>query len=105
LQGVDTTGAPRPGKHNWFRGGTVRTFDEQTQRALAVDGVTWARGRGWALWKALVTCARTAVRADQEAEDALRVLGEIFSEYQAAQGGEDQAGVSAVAVNTARPRT
>ena len=161
LQRVDTTGAPQPGKHNWFRGGTLRTYDEQTRRALAkldghvdtglardiwktaldarwdgvdrwfhgdvaegnlllgqgeltavidfgtcgagdpacdmavawtlltadgrqafrerlsVDEATWARGRGWALWKTLVTCARTWGSADREAVDARRVLAEI----------------------------
>jgi aminoglycoside phosphotransferase (APT) family kinase protein len=161
LQRVDTTGAPRPGKHNWFRGGTLRTYDELTRRALAkleghvdidlareiwkaalearwdgverwfhgdvapgnlllgagelaavidfgtcgagdpacdtaiawtlltadgrrvfrerlsVDEATWARGRGWALWKTLVTCARTPGQAG----DAQRVLSEIFAEY------------------------
>jgi aminoglycoside phosphotransferase (APT) family kinase protein len=34
LQSVDTTDGPRPGKHNWFRGGTLRTFGRQAQRAL-----------------------------------------------------------------------
>lgn len=34
LQGVDTTGGPSPGKHNWFRGGTLRTYDETAQNAL-----------------------------------------------------------------------
>ena len=164
LQSVDTTDAPRPGKHNWFRGATLRTYDEQAQRALdkldghidvalareiwktaldarwdgveswfhgdvaprnlllddgklaavidfgtcgagdpacdmaiawtllttdgrrafrerlSVDGATWVRGRGWALWKTLVACAQTLGRTDREAEDAQRVLGEIFSE-------------------------
>jgi aminoglycoside phosphotransferase (APT) family kinase protein len=157
LQSIDTTGAPRPGKHNWFRGGTLRTYDGQAQRALAaldghidvdlareiwesaldarwdgverwfhgdiapgnlllddgelaavidfgtcgagdpacdmaiawtllsvdgrrafrerlsVDAATWARGRGWALWKALITCAQT------NQEGARRVLDEILS--------------------------
>lgn len=165
LQGVDTTGGPQPGTHNWFRGGTVRTFDDQTHRALArldghidvdlaraiwktaldarwdgvvnwfhgdvakgnlllvdgelaavidfgtcgvgdpacdvaiawtlltaegrqvfrerlsVDDATWARGRGWALWKTLATCAQTLGRDDEEAADARRALTEIFTEY------------------------
>jgi aminoglycoside phosphotransferase (APT) family kinase protein len=169
LQGIDTAEAPRPGKHNWFRGGTLRTYDGQAQRALtaldghldvdvdaareiwttaldapwdgaerwfhgdvapgnlllddgqlaavidfgtcgvgdpagdlaiawtlltadgrrafrerlSVDDATWARGRGWALWKTLVTCAQTLGHAGAEAAGALRVLGEIFSEYSA----------------------
>lgn len=144
LQGVDAGEGPQPGVHNWFRGGTLRTYDAMTRRALrelnghvdvdvareawadalatpwdgvdrwfhgdiaegnllldgdgqlaavidfgtcgvgdpacdlaiawtlmtadgrtafrdrlAVDSATWARGRGWALWKALVTCSYT----------------------------------------------
>ena len=34
LQGVDTAGGPPPGKHNWFRGGTLRTYDETAHNAL-----------------------------------------------------------------------
>ncbi|MFG3711043.1 aminoglycoside phosphotransferase family protein [Micromonospora sp. NPDC047730] len=167
LQSIDTTGGPRPGQHNWFRGGTLRTYDGEAQRALtALDGhvdtdlareiwksalnarwdgvdswfhgdiasgnlllndgrlaavidfgtcgvgdpacdlaiawtlltadgrqafrerlsvgeATWARGRGWALWKTLVTCANTLGDADESAASALRVLAEIFSEYTA----------------------
>ena len=39
LQGVDTAGGPPPGKHNWFRGGTLRTYDATAQNALtALEG-------------------------------------------------------------------
>ncbi|KZB80175.1 aminoglycoside phosphotransferase family protein [Amycolatopsis regifaucium] len=162
LQSLDATDGPRPGKHNWFRGATLRTYDAQVRRALtaldghidvdlarelwetaldspfdgvdrwfhgdiaagnllldggklaavidfgtcgvgdpscdlaiawtlltddarqafrerlSVDDATWARGRGWALWKALIGYARTVSRADEEAAEARRVLGEIF---------------------------
>ncbi|SDM12794.1 Predicted kinase, aminoglycoside phosphotransferase (APT) family [Nonomuraea maritima] len=47
---------------------------------LAVDDATWARGRGWALWKTLVTCANSLGHADEEATNARRVLSEIFSD-------------------------
>ncbi|MFJ8917412.1 aminoglycoside phosphotransferase family protein [Amycolatopsis sp. NPDC102389] len=164
LQSIDTVDGPQPGKHNWFRGATLRTYDAQVERALtkldgdidagaareiwktaldatwhgvdrwfhgdmapgnllieggrlagvidfgtcgvgdpscdlaiawtlltadgreafrgrlAVDAGTWARGRGWALWKTLVTCARTRGHADEEAVNARRVLGEILSD-------------------------
>jgi len=163
LQNVDAGGGPQPGKHNWFRGGTLRTYAAVAERALtaldgridtglareiwqaaldarwdgrdvwfhgdvapgnllldggelaavidfgtcgvgdpacdtaiawtlltgdgrrafrerlSVDEGTWARGRGWALWKTLAACAR----AGEEAAEAQRVLGEIFAEYQA----------------------
>ncbi|GAA1993932.1 aminoglycoside phosphotransferase family protein [Catenulispora subtropica] len=165
LQSVDITDGPRPGKHNWFRGATLRTYDEQAQHALTalnghidvelareiwktaldarwdgverwfhgdiaqgnlllndgelaavidfgtcgvgdpacdlavawtllaadgrqafrerlrVDEATWARGRGWALWKALATCAGALGRDEEQAASALCVLDEIFAEY------------------------
>lgn len=39
LQTIDPADGPQPGIHNWFRGGTLRTFDTNTHRALAaLDG-------------------------------------------------------------------
>ena len=39
LRGIDPAEGPRPGKHNWFRGGTLRTYDVQARNALAeLDG-------------------------------------------------------------------
>lgn len=34
LRAVDPTDGPGPGIHNWFRGGTLRTFDANTSLAL-----------------------------------------------------------------------
>jgi aminoglycoside phosphotransferase (APT) family kinase protein len=34
LRSVDSSDGPRPGKHNWFRGGTLRTYDREVQMAL-----------------------------------------------------------------------
>ena len=34
LQPVDPGEGPQPGVHNWFRGGTLRTFDASTRHAL-----------------------------------------------------------------------
>jgi aminoglycoside phosphotransferase (APT) family kinase protein len=40
LQSIDASGGPQPGIHNWFRGGTLRTFDEKVHDALAeLDGL------------------------------------------------------------------
>jgi aminoglycoside phosphotransferase (APT) family kinase protein len=47
---------------------------------LSLDEATWARGRGWALWKTLVSCAQSA-----DAEPR-RVLAEIFAEYSGEPG-------------------
>ncbi len=39
LQSIETADGPRPGQHNWFRGGTLRTYDGEVRRALtALDG-------------------------------------------------------------------
>ncbi len=165
LRQIDPAGGPVPGQHNWFRGGPLRTYDDQTRRALdaldgrvdtalaaqiwecalgaawdgrvvwfhgdvaqgnllvkdgalaavidfgtcgvgdpacdltiawtllsdagreafrdrlCVDAATWARGRGWALWKALVTYAG-AIDSDQaEAARARNVIDQIFVEF------------------------
>ena len=36
LQHIDPENGPEPGVHNWFRGGTLRTFDPHTEDALRV---------------------------------------------------------------------
>jgi aminoglycoside phosphotransferase (APT) family kinase protein len=41
------------------------------RRGLALDDATWARGRGWALWKALITLAREK-RGGENADDLAR---------------------------------
>lgn len=39
LRTINPADGPRPGKHNWFRGGTLRTYDGVAQKALAeLDG-------------------------------------------------------------------
>lgn len=35
LHGIDATEGPQPGKHNWFRGATLGTFDAMAHSALA----------------------------------------------------------------------
>lgn len=46
-------------------------------RAMDLDPQTWARARGWALWKATITCVGD--KPDQEKSDALRVLGDLIN--------------------------
>ncbi|WP_431875439.1 aminoglycoside phosphotransferase family protein [Micromonospora marina] len=165
LRDVDAAGGPQPGVHNWFRGGTLRTYDGKVEQALvaldghvdaglvreiwaravgarwdgmdrwfhgdiapgnlllahgrltavidfgtcgvgdpacdlaiawtlltaegraafrerlAVDDATWARGRGWALWKTLSTYSRTFDDPEdaEESAEAQRILGEMFA--------------------------
>lgn len=49
---------------------------------LAVDDGLWSRGRGWALWKALITCAEHRGRTDPAGVDARRALHEICAGHQ-----------------------
>ena len=39
LRSVDPAGGPAPGKHNWYRGGTLRTFEDKVEPAFGVDRV------------------------------------------------------------------
>lgn len=164
LQRIDASGAPEPGPHSFFRGGSLRVYDEQTRDAiaglggridgeacaavwraalkatrrdppvwvhgdvaasnllvrdgrltavidfgcssagdpacdlaigwtlfsgesraafrdgLALDDGAWARGRGWAIWKALITLAGPDVEASRGAE-AERVIAAVLAEH------------------------
>ena len=48
--------------------------------ALPVDGATWARGRGWALWKGLITLAEQIYTNPLEAEKARRIIDEVLAD-------------------------
>ena len=166
LQLVDPADGPGPGLHNWYRGGTLRTYDALTRDALVtlaghtrtdlaqeiweralgsrgdgkpvwfhgdvacgnllvVDGVltavidfgtcgvgdpacdlaiawtlftgesrrafrdglpldedTWARGRGWALWKTLSTCAGALESGGADLAEATFVLEQIYEDFE-----------------------
>ncbi|MFD2081740.1 hypothetical protein SAMN05421678_117100 [Actinopolymorpha cephalotaxi] len=49
---------------------------------LSVSPETWARGRGWALWKALAGYAGAVRSGDSEPADVRHTLDEILTEYQ-----------------------
>ena len=49
---------------------------------LSVDPATWARGRGWALWKALAECVGALDDNESGFADEAYVLDEIFAEYE-----------------------
>lgn len=59
-----------------LRGRSRQVFRQR----VAVDDDTWSRGRGWALWKALITLAE-----DRAAEDARRTIQEVLADYRMAQ--------------------
>lgn len=48
---------------------------------LEVDGATWSRGRGWALWKALSGSAGATRSGDPRPVDSDRVLAEIIDDW------------------------
>jgi aminoglycoside phosphotransferase (APT) family kinase protein len=165
LRGVDATGGPGPGRHNFYRGGPLNTYHDETLAAIAelgtavpadvcrriwqdgldagwdgppvwfhgdvapgnllvrdgrlaavidfgtsgvgdpacdlaiawgvftgasraayragfgADDAMWARGRSWALWKALIVYAETRGACTPREADARRVLTEILDEY------------------------
>ena len=55
---------------------------EAFRAALPVDGATWARGRGWALWKGLITLAGYINTNPVKAGEARRVINEVLDDYQ-----------------------
>jgi aminoglycoside phosphotransferase (APT) family kinase protein len=165
LQRIDPAGGPPPGPHNFYRGGPLKIYDDETRQAIAalegkidtdavtavweaalkatwhgspvwlhgdiaagnllvkggrltaiidfgssgvgdpacdltiawtlfsgesreafrtalpVDGATWARGRGWALWKGLITLAEHINTNPEEAGKARRVIDEVLADH------------------------
>ncbi|TPK33298.1 aminoglycoside phosphotransferase family protein [Mesorhizobium sp. B2-5-4] len=57
-----------------FEGESRDTF----RACLAADEATWARGRGWALWKALITAAGHIDVASAEIEESWRVIDAVL---------------------------
>jgi aminoglycoside phosphotransferase (APT) family kinase protein len=53
---------------------------EAFRRTLTADDATWARARGWALWKALLVLAANAGKGPDQ-ELARRVIAEISTEH------------------------
>jgi aminoglycoside phosphotransferase (APT) family kinase protein len=49
--------------------------------AYGADDGMWARGRSWALWKALIVYAETRGAGTPREADARRVLIEILDEH------------------------
>jgi aminoglycoside phosphotransferase (APT) family kinase protein len=55
---------------------------EAFRAALPVDAATWARGRGWALWKGLITLAGNVDTNPAEAARARHVVDEVLAEHE-----------------------
>ena len=47
---------------------------------LPLDDAAWARGRGWALWKALIVLAREIDTASKEEEFCRRVVEKVLTD-------------------------
>ena len=168
LQRIDATGGPSPGPHNFYRGGSLATYDAETRQAIAIlsgridtnaatdvweaalittwheppvwvhgdvnadnllvqggrltsvidfgmlgvgdpacdlsiawtlfeaesrevfrsslalDAGTWARGRAWALWKALIVASGLAQTKAIEAAQSRRIIDSVLSEQRRA---------------------
>ena len=54
---------------------------EAFRAALRVDDRAWARGRGWTLWKALITLAETVGGDPVEAQKAEHVVREVLADH------------------------
>ena len=54
---------------------------EAFRAAVPVDGATWARGRGWALWKALITLVEHIHTNPLEAGKARRVIDQVLADH------------------------
>jgi aminoglycoside phosphotransferase (APT) family kinase protein len=57
-----------------------RTARDRFRAALDADAATWSRGRGWAVWKALITIAGDAPEAARARRDIERVLADYARE-------------------------
>lgn len=58
---------------------------EAFRATLGFDEETWARGRGWTLWKALITVAGNRDTDRAKADDARRVIAEVLREFRASR--------------------
>ncbi|MBC7646042.1 MAG: hypothetical protein H7095_02860 [Pseudopedobacter sp.] len=48
---------------------------------VPLEGAEWARGRGWALWKALITMAQDLESDPVKAREARRVIDEVLEDH------------------------
>ncbi|MFK3776832.1 aminoglycoside phosphotransferase family protein [Agrobacterium sp. NPDC089420] len=51
------------------------------RRALDLDEATWQRGRGWALWKALIVLDAERGRNEKMAEWSRRTIRQVFADH------------------------
>lgn len=51
------------------------------RQALSLDSATWQRGRGWALWKALIVLAAERGRDESLSEWSRRTIREVMADH------------------------
>lgn len=51
------------------------------QKYLSLDSETWARGRAWALWKAMVVAAGLKNPNNAESTQCLRIIDEVITDH------------------------
>lgn len=56
---------------------------EAFRAALPLDNATWARGRGWTLWKALITVAELPGTNLLEARKPRHIIAEVLADHKA----------------------
>jgi aminoglycoside phosphotransferase (APT) family kinase protein len=66
-----------------FSGDSRRAF----RRAVDLDGDTWARARGWALWKALLVLTGCVDTDRERAAVHRRVIDEVLADHDDELGG------------------
>jgi aminoglycoside phosphotransferase (APT) family kinase protein len=54
---------------------------DRFREELGVDAATWSRGRGWALWKAMITLVGHLEGGAPEAALARRDIGRVLADY------------------------
>jgi aminoglycoside phosphotransferase (APT) family kinase protein len=54
---------------------------EAFRTVLQPDDATWARGRGWTLWKALITLAGSPNSGSRDPREPRRVIEEVLADY------------------------
>jgi aminoglycoside phosphotransferase (APT) family kinase protein len=61
---------------------------EAFRAALPLDDATWARGRGWTLWKALITLAALPGINSREASTSQRIIKDVLADRLASPRAE-----------------
>ena len=59
----------------------MRRSRQLFKKLVNLDDDTWARARGWALWKAMITVAAMEDKKSLQACEQLRIMNDILDEH------------------------